>query len=86
MTNNTNKSTAINFAYSSVGFFAASFFICVVSEKNMGGLGMLGGVVLGLIAFVLGLIEKNAKAWGLGLIAPVLFLALTLIGLAMGVR
>mgnify|MGYP003657956110 FL=1 len=82
---NTNKSTAINFAYSSVGFFAFSFFICVVST-TMGGLGMLGGVVLGLVAFVLGLIEKNAKAWGLGLIAPVLFLALTLIGLAMGAR
>jgi hypothetical protein len=82
---NTNKSAAINFAYSSVGFFSVSFFICAVST-TMGGLGMLGGVLLGLVAFVLGLIEKNAKAWGLGLIAPVLFLALTLIGLAMGVR
>jgi len=52
----------------------------------MGGLGLLGSCLLGVVAFVLGLIEKNAKAWGLGLIAPVLFLALTLIGLAMGVR
>ena len=81
---NTNKSTAINFAYSSLGFFAFSFLICVVST-TMGGLGLLGSCLLGVVAFVLGLIEKNAKAWGLGLIAPVLFLALTLIGLAMGV-
>jgi len=55
-------------------------------STTMGGLGLLGSCLLGLVAFVLGLIEKNAKAWGLGLIAPVLFLALTLIGLAMGVR
>tara|TARA_R110001599_G_scaffold130071_1_gene304914 strand:+ start:208 stop:462 length:255 start_codon:yes stop_codon:yes gene_type:complete len=82
---NTNKSTAVNFAYSSIGFFAFSFFICLVST-TMGGLGLLGSCLLGVVAFVLGLIEKNAKAWGLGLIAPVLFLALTLIGLAMGVR
>tara|TARA_B110000444_G_C18851550_1_gene606070 strand:+ start:3190 stop:3444 length:255 start_codon:yes stop_codon:yes gene_type:complete len=82
---NTNKSTAINFAYSSVGFFAFSFFISIVST-TIGGLGLLGSCLLGVVAFVLGLIEKNAKAWGLGLIAPVLFFALTLIGLAMGIR
>lgn len=80
---NTNKSTAINFACSSVGLFALSFFLCLVSQ-SLGGLGLLGSCLLGVVAFVLGLIEKNTKAWALGLIAPVLFLVLTIIGLAMG--
>ena len=82
---NTDKSTAINFAYSSVGLFALSFVLCIVSQ-GIGGLGLLGSCLLGVVAFVLGLIEKNTKAWALGLIAPVLFLVLTIIGLAMGVR
>lgn len=82
---NIKKSTAINFAYSSLGFFAVSFFICLVSQ-GVGGYGLLGSCLLGLVAFVLGLVENNAKAWGLGLIAPVLFFALVAIGLAMGVR
>ena len=81
----TNKSTAINFAYSSLGFFAVSFFICIVSQ-GIGGFGMLGSCLLGLIAFVLGLVEKNAKAWGLGLITPVLFFALVCVGLAIGIK
>lgn len=82
---NTNKSTAISFAYWSLGLFAFSFVLCIVSQ-GIGGFGLLGSCLLGLIAFVLGLVEKNAKAWGLGLITPVLFFALVAIGLAMGIR
>ena len=82
---NTNKSTAISFAYWSLGLFAFSFVLCIVSQ-GIGGFGLLGSCLLGLIAFVPGLVEKNTKAWALGLITPVLFFALVVIGLAVGVR
>ena len=73
------KSTSINFAYSSLGLFCLSFFTCAV-DANIGGYGLLLSAFIGFVAFVIGLVEKNTKAWALGLIAPCVFVALTIIG------
>lgn len=82
---NTNKSLGLKFAYWSLGLFGFSFFLCLLSQA-LGGIGLLSSSLLGIIAFVLGLVEKNTKAWALGLITPVLFFILFVIGLSMGAR
>ena len=84
---NTNKleeksSTALKFAYSSLVVFFMGFVGCMIWQLA-GGLAMLASGVLGLIAIVLGIVEKNSKAWGLGLIPPALFVFFVFVGLAM---
>lgn len=85
MTNTDKKeknSTSMKIAYGSViGFFGA-FLLAQVTELG-GGLVMMLSGVLGLIAVVLGLVDKNPKAWGVGLIAPALFVFFLVVGIAM---
>lgn len=81
--NKKNNSTAVKIAYGSLGFFAVAFFTCFIST-TAGGMGIVLAGVTGIVAVVLGLIEQNPKAWGIGLIAPGMFLFFLFLGLAMG--
>jgi hypothetical protein len=78
----TKNSVAETFAYISLGGFFAAFLLSVASALA-GGLLMMGSGVCGLVAVVLGLIDKNPKAWGIGLISPALFVFFLCVGLAM---
>ena len=74
-----NNSTALKFSYSSLAVFVIGFALCFANEL-LGGCGLVISCLIGLISVVLGLVEKNPKAWGLGLIPVMLFAFFAIVG------